>query len=80
MQGQPQEGSWGSSAKSCSSWLSPGPCQDLCYASAWLRMLLTQAMFIQGMNGYNYRNDVMITGNPCPVEIQTEKYTLTAIC
>lgn len=39
-----------------------------------------EAMFIQGMYSCNYRHDVMITGNPCPVEMQAEKGTHGAIC
>lgn len=39
-----------------------------------------EAMFTQGMYSCNYRHDVMITGNPCPVEMQAEKGTHGAIC
>lgn len=39
-----------------------------------------QAVFIQGMYSCNYRHDVMITGNPCPVEMQAEKGMHGAIC
>lgn len=57
-----------------------GPYQDLHAACPWLRMQLMQAVFIQGMYSCNYRHDVMITGNPCPVEMQAEKGTHGAIC
>lgn len=53
---------------------------DLGAASPCLRMQLTQAVFTQGMYSCNYRHDVMITGNPCPVEMQAEKGMHTAIC
>lgn len=53
---------------------------DLGAASPCLRMQLMQAVFTQGMYSCNYRHDVMITGNPCPVEMQAEKGMHTAIC
>lgn len=54
----------------------PGPSQGLSLAED----VLMAAMFIQGMYSCNYRHDVMITGNPCPVEMQAEKGTHGAIC
>lgn len=54
----------------------PGPSCGLSLAED----VLMEAMFIQGMYSCNYRHDVMITGNPCPVEMQAEKGTHGAIC
>lgn len=61
-----------------SGWVLPAEFQGPKYNFAQLKMQLILAVFTQGIASCNYRNDVMITGNPCPVEILRKR--LTDIC